>query len=48
MVEMKVALAMTIQKYSFILTPAYVHAPIMILSLQPQHGAQLVFKRLIN
>ena len=48
MVEMKVALAMIIQKYSFILSPTYVHAPMLLLSLKPQHGAKLVFRRIIN
>ena len=47
-VETKVALAMIIQKYSFVYSPTYVHAPMMTLSLHPQHGAQLVFKRINN
>jgi cytochrome P450 len=46
MVETKVALAMIIQKYSFMLSPTYVHAPMLFLSLQPQYGAQILFRRI--
>ena len=46
MVETKIALAMIIQKYSFMLSSAYVHAPMLFLSLQPQHGAQILFRRI--
>lgn len=46
MVETKVALAMIIRQYSFVLSPTYVHAPIVLVSLQPQYGAPLLFRRL--
>lgn len=45
LVETKVALATIIQQYSFRISPTYVHAPLPLLTLQPQHGAQLLFSR---
>ncbi|KAG2666594.1 hypothetical protein I3760_15G070700 [Carya illinoinensis] len=46
LVETKVALAMIIRKYSFTMSPTYVHAPMMVMTLQPQHGAHLLFRRI--
>ncbi|XP_020206685.1 cytochrome P450 734A1 [Cajanus cajan] len=46
MVEAKIALAMIIQSYSFVVSPNYVHAPILFITLQPQYGAQIVFRRI--
>jgi cytochrome P450 len=48
MAETKVALAMIIRQYSFRLSPTYAHAPMLVLTLQPQHGAQLVFRRIFG
>ncbi|KAI3977250.1 hypothetical protein MKX01_035980 [Papaver californicum] len=41
--EVKIALAMILQRYSFTLSPAYIHSPIQGLSSWPQHGAQIIF-----
>jgi cytochrome P450 len=48
MAETKVALAMIIRQYSFRMSPTYTHAPMQVLTLQPQHGAQLLFRRIFD
>ncbi|KAJ6874171.1 hypothetical protein NC651_032869 [Populus alba x Populus x berolinensis] len=47
-VEAKIVLAMIIKHYSFIVSPTYVHAPMLFISLQPQYGAQILFRRISN
>ncbi|MBA0737887.1 hypothetical protein Gogos_011313 [Gossypium gossypioides] len=44
--ETKVVLSMILQRYAIILSPAYVHSPIPIISLKPQHGIQVILKSL--
>ncbi|KAK6931355.1 Cytochrome P450 [Dillenia turbinata] len=44
--EAKVALSMILQHYSFTLSPAYVHSPSVKVSIEPQHGIQVVLKAL--
>ncbi|XP_065847703.1 cytochrome P450 734A1-like [Euphorbia lathyris] len=46
MVEAKIVLAMVIRHFSFILSPSYVHAPMFLMTLMPEHGAQIVFSRI--
>ncbi|KAL6614876.1 hypothetical protein ACP70R_037146 [Stipagrostis hirtigluma subsp. patula] len=46
LVETKVAISMILQRFTFELSPAYVHAPYTVLSLQPQHGVPVRLHRL--
>ncbi|KAI4296134.1 hypothetical protein L6164_036117 [Bauhinia variegata] len=46
MVEMRVVLAMILQRYAFVVSPTYAHAPMLLMSLRPQYGLQLEFRRL--
>nr|AYV88902.1 cytochrome P450 oxidase CYP749A87 [Polygala tenuifolia] len=40
--EVKIALAMILQRYTFTLSPSYVHSPFQLLTLRPQHGLQIM------
>ncbi|KAK4263954.1 hypothetical protein QN277_029302 [Acacia crassicarpa] len=46
MIEAKIFLAMIIRDCSFSISPTYCHSPIMFLTLQPQHAAQILFRRI--
>ncbi|PON97256.1 Cytochrome P450, E-class, group I, partial [Trema orientale] len=41
-IEAKIALTMILQRYSFTLSPAYVHSPVQILTTRPQYGVQVI------
>ncbi|KAK9269201.1 hypothetical protein L1049_000970 [Liquidambar formosana] len=44
--QAKLALAITLQRFTFQLAPTYQHAPTVLMLLYPQYGAPIVFKRL--
>ena len=48
MVELKIALAMIIRQYSLAVSPTYVHAPMLFITLQPQYGVQILFTRIMK
>ncbi|KAB2624415.1 cytochrome P450 CYP749A22-like [Pyrus ussuriensis x Pyrus communis] len=45
-IEAKIALSMILQRYSFTLSPGYVHSPINSLTVSPQHGVQVILHSL--
>ncbi|KAM5567454.1 cytochrome P450 CYP749A22-like [Rosa sericea] len=45
-IEAKIALSMILQRYSFTLSPGYVHMPLKHMTLRPQHGVQVMLRSL--
>ncbi|KAF8040370.1 hypothetical protein BT93_B2564 [Corymbia citriodora subsp. variegata] len=41
--EAKIVLSMILQRYTFKLSPGYVHSPVQVLMIRPQHGLQVIF-----
>ncbi|XP_056165641.1 cytochrome P450 CYP749A22-like isoform X2 [Syzygium oleosum] len=44
--EAKIALSMILQRYTFSLSPAYVHSPTQLLTTSPQRGVQVILHTL--
>ncbi|RCV39214.1 hypothetical protein SETIT_8G205300v2 [Setaria italica] len=47
LMEAKVALAVVLLRFELRLSPAYVHAPRVLMILHPQHGAPVMFRPLL-
>ncbi|MBA0764701.1 hypothetical protein Gotri_014006 [Gossypium trilobum] len=43
-IETKIVLSMILQRYTITLSPAYIHSPISILSIRPQHEIQVILE----
>ncbi|KAI5018402.1 hypothetical protein ZWY2020_043290 [Hordeum vulgare] len=46
MVEAKLVIAMVLQRFVLDVSPSYVHAPMMVMTLQPQYGAQVLVRKI--
>lgn len=46
LVEAKIVLAIIIGHYSITLSSTYVHFPMLLVTFQPQYGAQLILRRI--
>ncbi|KAM1437435.1 hypothetical protein ACFXTO_011576 [Malus domestica] len=44
--EAKIALSMILQRFSFTLSPGYIHSPLHYLTCRPQHGVQVMLHSL--
>ncbi|KAJ8774545.1 hypothetical protein K2173_016991 [Erythroxylum novogranatense] len=44
--EIKIALAMILQRYRFTLSPSYLHSPVAVIGMCPQYGLQIMLQRL--
>nr|XP_016460535.1 PREDICTED: cytochrome P450 CYP749A22-like isoform X1 [Nicotiana tabacum] len=46
MIESKVTLSMILQRYMFTVSPSYVHSPVQLFMLRPQHGVKIILHKI--
>lgn len=46
MMEAKIALAMILQRFSFVISPTYKHSPDCLVTTSPVHGAQIIIEKM--
>lgn len=46
MVELKILVALVVSRFSFTLSPTYLHSPVLRYIIVPEHGVNLHFKKL--
>ncbi|XP_060215859.1 cytochrome P450 CYP749A22-like [Lycium barbarum] len=46
MIEAKVTLSMVLQRYMFTISPTYVHSPVQLFMLRPQHGVNVILHKI--
>ncbi|KAK2983903.1 hypothetical protein RJ640_008062 [Escallonia rubra] len=44
--EAKIGMSMILQRYKFTLSPSYVHSPVQLLTVRPEHGIQIVLHKI--
>ncbi|PIA26880.1 hypothetical protein AQUCO_08600031v1 [Aquilegia coerulea] len=46
LIEAKMVISMILQHFTFELSPTYVHAPHLVITLNPKHGAQIILHQI--
>ncbi|PHT33559.1 hypothetical protein CQW23_25359 [Capsicum baccatum] len=46
MIEAKITLSMILQRYIFTISPTYVHSPVQLFMLHPQHGVKVILHKI--